>query len=133
MLKFPDDENLPGDEKLTMTDNCEAVHYRSNSSFITARVHDGKHAEQLMMEKFEQLKNAYKEPVKFIVLYSWLLPCGNCCFTIISTIEKCFPEVPMTVLLYSRVREEELDFKEHIKEYFRSKEIKVKHVKSDNV
>ncbi len=127
MLKFPDDE------KLTMTDNRKAVHYRSNFSFITARVHNGKHAEQLMMKKFEQLKNAYKEPVKFIVLYSWLLPCGNCCLTITSTIKKCFPEVPMTVLLYSRVRKEELDFKEDIKDYFRSKEIKVKHVKSNTV
>ncbi len=127
MLKFPDDE------KLTMTDNRKAVHY-PNFSFITARVHNGKHAEQLMMEKFEQLKNAYKKPVKFIVLYSWLLPCEDCCNNIISTIHECFPKkLPGTLLLYSRVRREELKCKEDIKNLFRSEGIYMKHVKSENV
>ncbi len=136
VLKFPDDEVLkfPDDEKLTMTDNRKAVHYPSNFSFITARVHNGKHAEQLMMKKFEQLKNDYKEPVKFIVLYSWLLPCEGCCNNIISTIHECFPKkLPGTLLLYSRVRRKELKCKEDIKNLFRSKGIYMKHVKSENV
>ncbi len=127
--------NMPS--LLLETDNREAVHYRSNFPFITARVHDGKHAEQLMMEKFEQLKNSYKKTVKFIVLYSWLLPCEDCCNNFISTIHKCFPQkLPGTLLLYSRVRREELKCKEDIKNLFRSDGIHIrqkKHVKSENV
>ncbi len=123
VLEFPD-----------MTDNRKDVHYRSNFSFITARVHNGKHAEQLMMEKFKQLKNAYKEPVEFIIFYSWLLPCQDCCNSIISKIKECFPQkLPETVLLYSRVWPEESKCKKDTMNCFRTKGIHVKLVESKNV
>ena len=87
-------------------------------NYVTARPHSGAHAEELIMEKFDELVKAYesahKEPVQYIFLYTWLFPCSKCASAIIDTIipiiQSTYPELLSDVaifVLYSGVRKNE--------------------------
>ena len=88
------------------------------SNYVTARPHSGAHAEELIMEKFDELVKAYdfdhKEPVQYIFLYTWLFPCTKCASaiiaTIIPTIQNAYPDLLSDVaifILYSGVSKDE--------------------------
>ena len=105
------------------TDNSIEVFPPDNKlcNYVTARPHNGVHAEKLIMDKFEKLVKAIsdrKETVQYIFLYSWLFPCTKCASaiiaTIIPTIQRAFPELLSDVaifVLYSGVRKDEKEDK----------------------
>ena len=86
-------------------------------NYVTARPHSGAHAEELIMEKFQKLvqayKSAHKEPFQYVFLYTWLFPCTKCALaitTIIPMVQRAYPEHSSDVsifILYSGVRKNE--------------------------
>ncbi len=105
------------------TNNTSPVHPPDNnlSTYLTARPHrrmwckkwiqplNAGHAEFLMMKKFKLLFKNYNKPVKYIILYSYLLPCKDCASVIVDTIQSCYSAEskpltkikPLTYVLYS--------------------------------
>ena len=77
--------------------NCEEPSFPKEDdefyNFITARPDLGnqKHAEALIMDRFETLKTKYEEiggkDCTHIVLYTWLPPCGKCAKEIMDTLK----------------------------------------------
>ncbi len=112
------------DENMT-TDNTSPVHPPDYnlSTYLTARPHsrmwckkwiqplNAGHAEFLMMDKFKLLVQNYNKPVKYIILYSYLLPCKLCASVIVDTIQSCYSaeSKPLTYVLYSGKRKQDLE------------------------
>ncbi len=124
-----DIENL--DKNMT-TDNTSPVYPPDNnlSTYLTARPHrkmqykkwikkllqlnqplNAGHAEFLMMKKFKLLVQNYNKSVKYIILYSYLLPCKLCASVIVDTIQSCYSaeSKPLTCVLYSGKRKQDLE------------------------
>ena len=64
---------------------------------------------KLLVKKFKLLDKNYNKPVKYIILYSYLLPCKLCASVIVDTIQSCYSAEskpltkikPLTYVLYS--------------------------------
>lgn len=90
------DHNPLTDRKKKTYPNDEELY-----NYITSRPQNKVHAEHLIMEKLEKLIQNYEGKkegendseeeencVKYIILYTWLLPCECCAASIITTLKK---------------------------------------------
>ena len=87
-------------------DNSKKIFPLTNElcNYVTARPHDRIHAEKLIMGELHKLMEAYKsdhEPIRYIVLYTWLFPCKGCASAFASKMQHFFPFI---YVLYSIVR-----------------------------
>ena len=88
----------------TMTDNTSPTHPPNStlSDYIVARPTKHKHAEELLLERFDELLNRNASSCQSIVLYTWFVPCEGCTRKIIRVLGQLTYRV--TVVYSSKMR-----------------------------
>ena len=74
-------------------------------NYVTARPNNDDHAEMIIMKKFNLLVKAYgkshsEDPIKYIILYTWLFPCEDCVSTIVSEMRRAYPKDSSKVFIF---------------------------------
>ena len=104
-------------------------------NYVTARPNDN-HAEMIIMKKFDKLVKAYgkshsEDPIKYIILYTWLFPCEDCVSAIVSEMRRAYPKDSSKVfifVLYSDPYREDENEKSNTKQTFKLNKIHPKRI-----
>ena len=104
-------------------------------NYVTARPNNN-HAEMIIMKKFDMLVKAYgkshsEDPIKYIILYTWLFPCEDCVSAIVSEMRRAYPKDSSKVfifVLYSDPYREDENEKSNTKQTFKLNKICLKRI-----